>query len=346
MLTHAIAAFTCAAALSTAILQDSPKLAVGSEMPGLDGVEMVQGDKTGISDAKVAVVEFWATWCGPCRKAIPHINEIAKANAWRGLKVLGISTDSAEDKPKVAPFVQQMGGRMTYNVGWAGDGVARGWMEASGQKGIPCAFVCTNGKIAWIGHPAAPEFESAIRKCLSGRFDPELTPKGELYVEAARNAAGKKNWREASKHYDDCIALKPTLFVDAIQDKYAMILDGQHDAAAAKAWANEAASKLAGSQAALADFAVFLAQDPALSAHDLETANALVATALAAGKPTTDVLVAAARVASVGGKLEAAVDLQTQAWREAAPEAKPFLKSDLDAYKKSQAKGAAAKVGT
>ncbi|MBM4110009.1 MAG: redoxin domain-containing protein [Phycisphaerae bacterium] len=344
MLTHTIAAFTCVATLCAAA-QEPEKLKVGSAMPSLDNVEIIQGSKDNLTDAKVTVVEFWATWCGPCVKAIPHINEFAKANSWRGLRVLGVSTDSTEDKSKVEPFIKKMGSRMTYNVGWAGDGVSRDWMEASGQKGIPCAFVCTNGKIAWIGHPMDDGFESTIRKCLSGRFDPELSPKGEQYLEAGRGAAKKRNWREASKHFDDCIALKPEIFVDAMEAKYQMLADQQKDAAAAKSWATEVTDKLSSSPVALAEFAVFVAHDPRLQQHDLESAQSMIEAAMAAGGTKTDVLVSAARVASAAGKLDAAVELQNKAWRQASPEQKPFLKTDLDAYKQSQAKGASAKVG-
>lgn len=341
MLAHAIAAVACLALIAAP--QEPEKLKVGSSMPSLDGVEIVQGSKDGLADAKVTVVEFWATWCGPCKKAIPHINEFASANAWKGLRVLGVSTD--EDKSKVKPFVDKMGSRMAYTVGWAGAGVQDAWMKAAGQDGIPVAFVCTNGKIAWIGHPMAPEFEASVRKCLSGRFDPELSPKGEQYVEAGRNAAKKKNWREASKHFDDCIALKPEIFVDAMEAKYRMIADEQKDAAAAKAWASEVGGKLASSPIALAEFAVFVAQSPALASHDLETAQQLIDAAMASGGNKTDVLVAAAHVAAAAKKFDAAVDLQNRAWRQATPEEKPYLKSDLDAYKQLQAKGAAAKVG-
>ncbi|MEY4534622.1 MAG: hypothetical protein RLZZ246_940 [Planctomycetota bacterium] len=343
MLHHTLAAIACVATLAAA--QEPEKLKVGSAMPSLDNVEMVQGSKDNLTDAKVTVVEFWATWCGPCKKAIPHINEVASANAWRGLRVLGVSTDSTEDKSKVKPFVDKMGSRMTYNVGWAGDGVGRDWMEASGQKGIPTAFVCTNGKIAWIGHPMDEGFESAIRKCLSGRFDPELSPKGEQYMEAGRNAAKKKNWREASKHFDDCIALKPDIFIDAMEAKYEMLADQQKDEAGAKAWASEVMAKLGSSPVGLAEFAVFMAQDPRLDKHDLETAQAMIDGAMTAGGTKTDVLVAAARVAAASGKFDTAVDLQGKAWRQASPEQKPYLKTDLDAYKQSQAKGASAKVG-
>ncbi len=343
MLTHMIAAVACVATLAAA--QEPEKLKVGSAMPSLENVEVMQGSKGGLGDAKVVVVEFWATWCGPCVKAIPHINQVAKDNAWRGLQVLGISTDSTEDKGKVDPFIKKMGSRMTYNVGWAGEGISRSWMEASGQKGIPTAFVCTNGKIAWIGHPMDDDFESAIRKCLSGRFDPELSPRGDQYIDAGRNAAKKKNWREASKHFDDCIALKPEIFIDAMELKYLMLADQQKDAAAAKAWGADVAGKLGSSPVALAEFAVFVAQDPRLQQHDLESAQAMIEGAMATGGTKIDVLVAAARVAKAAGKLDTAVDLQNKAWRQSTPEQKPFLKSDLDAYKQLQAKGAAAKVG-
>jgi lipopolysaccharide biosynthesis regulator YciM len=164
-------------------------------------------------------------------------------------------------------------------------------------------------------------------------------------MEAGRNAAKKKNWREASKHFDDCIALKPDIFIDAMEAKYEMLVDQQKDEAGAKAWASEVMAKLGSSPVGLAEFAVFMAQDPRLDKHDLETAQAMIDGAMTAGGTKTDVLVAAARVAAASGKFDTAVDLQGKAWRQASPEQKPYLKTDLDAYKQSQAKGASAKVG-
>lgn len=94
---------------------------------------------------KPAIVEFWATWCPPCRKSIPHLNEISKKYKEKGLVVVGI-TD--EDKATVEKFRKGM--PMEYNV--ALDDGSLG--KKLGITGIPHAFVLDKeGKVAWHGHP-------------------------------------------------------------------------------------------------------------------------------------------------------------------------------------------------
>jgi thiol-disulfide isomerase/thioredoxin len=59
------------------------------------------------------VVEFWATWCGPCRVSIPHLTELQKKFKTQGVTFIGVS-DETEDKVK--PFVDKMGDKMDYTV--------------------------------------------------------------------------------------------------------------------------------------------------------------------------------------------------------------------------------------
>ena len=126
----------------------APKVQVGSWAQG-EGIKTFESDK-------VYIVEFWATWCGPCIAAIPHLNDIYKKNKAKGLVVIG--SNLGEDAATVSKFVKGMAGKMTYNVavddpadgGW----MAKHWLTAAEQNGIPCAFVVSKkGKIAYIGHP-------------------------------------------------------------------------------------------------------------------------------------------------------------------------------------------------
>ncbi len=107
------------------------------------------------------MVEFWATWCGPCRATIPHLTELAHKYKDKGVRFIGVDVWERDTK-LVAPFLAEMGDKMDYSValddvpkdGKPADGaMAKNWMKAAEENGIPTAFVVRDGKIAWIGHP-------------------------------------------------------------------------------------------------------------------------------------------------------------------------------------------------
>ena len=120
---------------------------------------------------KAYIVEFWATWCGPCRVSIPHLNEIHQKYKDKGLVVIGQDV-SERDQNLVAPFVKQMGDKMTYRVALDNDDkMNETWMEAAGQNGIPTAFVVDKkGLLAWIGHPMSMK-EANAGRILAGTWD-------------------------------------------------------------------------------------------------------------------------------------------------------------------------------
>jgi cytochrome c biogenesis protein CcmG/thiol:disulfide interchange protein DsbE len=102
---------------------------------------------------KVVVVEFWATWCPPCRRSIPHLIQLHEKYAKDGVVIVGL-TD--EPKDKVEPFAKKM--NMTYIVGY---GSPTG--DAYGVEGIPTAFVIgPEGKVVWSGHPMDENFEKTL----------------------------------------------------------------------------------------------------------------------------------------------------------------------------------------
>jgi thiol-disulfide isomerase/thioredoxin len=95
---------------------------------------------------KPLLVEFWATWCPPCRKSIPHLNEIYSKYKGQGLQIVGI-TD--EDEATVKKFQKQV--PMDYNVAI---NTPASTFEQFGVQAIPTAFlVDKGGKIVWAGHP-------------------------------------------------------------------------------------------------------------------------------------------------------------------------------------------------
>ena len=70
---------------------DHPALEVGSKAPALSINKWVKGNTVvGFEPGKVYVVEFWATWCAPCRRAIPHLTDLQKDLGPKGVTIVGI----------------------------------------------------------------------------------------------------------------------------------------------------------------------------------------------------------------------------------------------------------------
>lgn len=146
---------------------------IGDKAPEIAVTEWIQGDpitlKSGEGE-KVFLIEFWATWCPPCRTSIPHLTELYKAYRDRGLEIVAITDESPDT---VKSFVTAQGDKMPYPVAIDGNGeMAKKFMEAFGQNGIPHAFVVdTKGSIVWHGHPMDDKLKSVLEKQLPAKPD-------------------------------------------------------------------------------------------------------------------------------------------------------------------------------
>jgi thiol-disulfide isomerase/thioredoxin len=183
-----------AAALATAVPVNA-KLKVGDAPPPMKIARWVKGTPvTQFAKGKVYVVEFWATWCGPCRVSIPHITDLAKKN--KAVIFTGVDIWEREKGAvrvaNVTKFVKDMGPKMGYNVAMEDDAgtMAKTWMTAAGQNGIPTAFVIgKNGRIQWIGHPM--ELDNVLGPVQKGTFDAKAAAALREKAEAEQAARGK-----------------------------------------------------------------------------------------------------------------------------------------------------------
>jgi thiol-disulfide isomerase/thioredoxin len=116
----------------------------------------------------IYVVEFWATWCGPCRTSIPHLTALQKKFSARNVIIIGI-TD--EKEAVVRKYVDEMGAKMNYLVALDDQGkTSQAFMTRYGVNTIPHAFVVQNRKVLWHGYPME-QLEAVLEAITSGTYD-------------------------------------------------------------------------------------------------------------------------------------------------------------------------------
>lgn len=128
------------------------------------------GAEPRLADLKgqVVLIEFWATWCPPCRAAWPHLNELYSTYAKDGLVAIGLS-DEVDDK--VDPFITEFKIQCLVGGGSTSNG-------AYGVDGIPHTFIVgPDGNLAWHGHPSELK-EDLLKTLLKGARKPVGGPLG------------------------------------------------------------------------------------------------------------------------------------------------------------------------
>lgn len=163
---------------------DDGLLTVGSKAPSIDVEHWVQDGDGKFSpvkefkSGKVYIVEFWATWCGPCIAAMPHISELQDKYADKGVQVISVSDEDLETvegflEKKVRGDSEKTYDDLTSNYCLTTDpdrSVYTSYMKAARQGGIPTAFIVgKDGYIEWIGHPM--KIDEPIKKVVDGKWD-------------------------------------------------------------------------------------------------------------------------------------------------------------------------------
>jgi len=114
---------------------------------------------------KVVIVDFWATWCGPCREEIPHLNELYSELKGKGLEIVGISMDT-DGTDGVKDFAREF--RIQYPIVMGDEKVAESF---GGIIGLPTTFIIDRkGKIAkkYIGLPPAEDMKRIVKGLMEG----------------------------------------------------------------------------------------------------------------------------------------------------------------------------------
>ncbi|MFN7946798.1 MAG: TlpA disulfide reductase family protein [Blastocatellia bacterium] len=119
---------------------------------------------------KVVLVDFWATWCGPCREQAPRLAALRTKYQPKGLEIVGLNLDPPNDNALVKKFIKDAG--INYPVGQGGrllsDAFLNGTEDETGDAPIPQLFVfARDGRLVEHFVGSRPEHAAALEKIVN-----------------------------------------------------------------------------------------------------------------------------------------------------------------------------------
>jgi len=270
-----------AAVLLATIAAVGVALDIGDQAPPLKVKEWIVGGPVSPDkpDGKtIYVIEFWATWCPPCHKSIPHLNELHNKYKDKGVVIVGIS---AEDAATVRPFAKKM--KMAYNVG-VDDKRATNNVYMKGVGGIPHAFVVgKDGKVVWAGHPMGG-LDEILSQLVAGDYDAKAAQEVSRQEKAFQKAVRENDLEAALAASARLMELQPLSYERMAMHVRLLRFKGDEDAV--RKVRRGAAERFAGSAQLLNNLAWDAATDDSMSLRDLDLARrcALEAVRLTEGR--------------------------------------------------------------
>jgi thiol-disulfide isomerase/thioredoxin len=314
--------------IALALAADPAALDIGSKAPAITVEEWIKGDAVkGFEPGKVYVVEFWATWCGPCIQSIPHLTQMQKDHPEVTFMGVAASERAKKDGPDtrlsgLKTFVEKKGDAMGYRVAFDEDrSMSKTWMEPAGQGGIPCAFIVgKDGTIEWIGHPM--EMDKPLSGVLAGAWnrdkakaDAASTREAEEFMsrelpKLAKEAQKSGDWKPVTARID-AMAAKSADPSQLLMTKFQVLARAGEEAEACAT-----AKKLLGADLGAQGFnaiAWTIATEMDGKGRDLNVALAAADKAVALSKSAPEMLDSQARVHWEMGHKDKALQIQREA---------------------------------
>jgi len=156
---------------------EQKKLTIGDPAPPLSIAKWVTGEPiSALQEGQVYVVEFWATWCPPCRTSMPHLSKLQEEYADQ-VHFVGVSDEQVDTVESFLEKEQSAGKTWRDVVKYrlaidASEATSNDYMRAASQNGIPCAFIVgRTGRVEWMGHPMT--MDQPLAKIVAGEWDTE-----------------------------------------------------------------------------------------------------------------------------------------------------------------------------
>ncbi len=155
----ALSAAACAGTEKGADSAGESGTLVGNPAPDFQ-LTAVNGSKEALSlkemHGQVVLLDFWGTFCEPCKKSFPKLEELNHKYASKGLRIVGVSEDEDEDKDKIPSFAQSYGA--TFPLAWDGDkSVARRYKPET----MPSSFLIDKDGVVRFAHVGFHDGEEA-----------------------------------------------------------------------------------------------------------------------------------------------------------------------------------------
>jgi len=147
---------------------------VDFQLPGLDGKAVRLKDL----DSDFVLLDFWGTWCGPCRESIPRLVEMQSRYGAKSLKVVGVATEHDATTAQRASRVDAMGRSLGVNYPLLlseADGKPCPLQEALNVQAYPTLILLDrSGRILWRGTGAEGVTLSTLERVIAARTDPAV----------------------------------------------------------------------------------------------------------------------------------------------------------------------------